>query len=125
MHDVSVAQAVAEAITKRLGGKAAKEIEIDLDVGHLRFHDPKQVKFWINEILKKEIGQGLRIKTNINVIKPGIKCKCGFKGMTDPVKTTEELAHHGVYEVKCPRCGSPDVEIEKGNECILRCVRIL
>lgn len=123
MHDVSVAQAVAEAVTKKLKGKPVKEIEIDLEVGQLRFHDPGQVKFWIKEILKKEIGENLKVKTSIRVIKPDIRCKCGFKGPAGSVKTTAELAHHGIYEMKCPKCGSQDVEIEKGNECLLRGVR--
>jgi Zn finger protein HypA/HybF involved in hydrogenase expression len=124
MHDVSVAQAVADAVLKKLKGKKIKGIEIDLDVGMLRFHDPEQVKFWIKEILRKEMGEGLDVRTSIKVIKPGIKCGCGFKGTTNSVETTEELAHHGVYEIKCPKCRSLDVEVKHGNECLIRSIRL-
>ena len=126
MHDISVAQAVVDGIIKKLGGKAktVKGIEIDLGVGQLRFHDPEQVKFWIDEILKKEIGPGLEVRTRIDVIEPGIRCKCGFKGPAGSVKTSDELAHHGIYEIKCPGCGSHDVEIVKGNDVFIKDVRL-
>jgi Zn finger protein HypA/HybF involved in hydrogenase expression len=123
MHDISVAQAVAEAILKRLGGKKAESIEIELGVGQLRFHDPEQVSFWINEILRKETGSDVKVRTSIEVIKPEISCGCGFKGAADPDGSSRELAHHGIHEMRCPSCGSPDAEIEHGDECVIRAVR--
>lgn len=124
MHDISVARAVADGIIKKLKGKAAKSIEIDLGVGQLRFHDTEQVSFWIIEILKKEYGSGLKVKTKIEVIEPSIECECGFVGPVGSVDTSDELAHHGIYDIVCPECGSNEIEIEKGNECLIREVRI-
>ena len=124
MHDISVAQAVADGIIQKLEGKTAKRIEIDLGVGKLRFHDTGQVSFWINEILKKEFGPGLKVKTTIEVIEPGISCECGFLGPAGSIEISDELAHHGIYEIECPKCGSHEIEIEKGNECLIREVRV-
>ena len=127
MHDISVAQAVADSITKKLKEKAreAKAIDIDLSVGRLRFHDPEKVRFWINEILNKENGPGLKVTTSIEVIEPSIKCQCGFEGTAGSIDTSEELAHHGIFEIECPECGSHEVEIQHGNEVSIRDVRIL
>ncbi len=120
MHDISVAQAVAEAVLKRLGGKKAGSIEIELGVGQLRFHDPEQVGFWIREILKKEIGKDVKVRTSIEVIKPELRCGCGFKGEAELEGGSHELAHHGVYEMRCPKCGSADAEVEHGDECVIK-----
>ena len=124
MHDVSVAQAVASEILKRAGGRKMREVEIDVSLGSLRFHDTGQVSFWLQEILRKDLGKGLLVKTNIDTIKPVIKCGCGFAGAVESAETAEELAHHGVFEMKCPRCGSGECEIEHGNECLVRRVKI-
>ena len=120
MHDISVAQAVTDAIIKSLKGKVPKELGIELEVGKLRFHDTEQVKFWIDEILRKEIGKGLRVNTSISVIEPSIRCECGYEGGAGDAHTDSELSHHGIFEIKCPKCGSPDTTIKNGKECQLR-----
>lgn len=120
MHDISAAQAVAEAILKSLKGKVPKRLDIELELGKLRFHDPEQVKFWIDEILRKEIGKDLVIKTSISVVEPVISCECGYEGGAGDSGTDSGLSHHGILEIRCPECGSPDNSIKNGNECNLR-----
>ena len=128
MHDISVAHAVTESIIKKLHKnkvkiKKIREIEIGLDLGLLRFHDTEQVRFWINGILKKELGNSVKVKTRFNIIEPVIKCRCGFEGSVNSIKTDEELAHHGIFEIKCPKCKSAEISLEKGNECVISGLR--
>lgn len=124
MHDMSVAQMVAEEIVSKLEGKKPKSIEIEMDVGTLRFHDTSQVEFWVNELLKKEFGNELKVKANIGVIEPMIKCDCGFEGKVYDVHTDDELAHHGIYDMKCPKCSSDEYELSQGNEVVLKKINV-
>jgi Zn finger protein HypA/HybF involved in hydrogenase expression len=124
MHDISVAKAVAGAIAAKIKRKKPKVIEIDLALGFLRFHDPEQVRFWIEEMLKEELGRDLKVNTSISVIEPEIACVCGFRGKPERIETEEGLSHHGIFEMHCPRCGSHDVDAEHGSECLLRSVKI-
>jgi len=126
MHDMSVAQSVCGEIIPRLKKKKPSRISIEMEVGELRFHSTEQVEFWIKEIMKKEVGEGIEIKVSIEKVEPEIKCRCGFQGKVDHehVHTTEELSHHGVFEMKCPKCGSEDYEIVKGNDVLLKNVKI-
>lgn len=107
----------------RLQGNDIGRVMIELQVGELRFHDPEQVRFWISEMLRQQIGSDLSVKTSIRVIKPELRCKCGFSGPADIAEADHELAHHGVYDPECPKCGSADCEIEHGNECQIKSVR--
>lgn len=120
MHDISTAQAVADAIMKSLKGKVPGKLDIELELGKLRFHDPEQVKFWIDEMLRKEMGKDLEINTSISVIDPVITCGCGYEGRAGDDNTESGLSHHGILEIKCPECGSSDNSIKNGNECNLR-----
>ncbi len=122
MHDVSEAQALADAILKAIEGRKPGEIEVDVSLGALRLVSPKEVEFWLKEILRKSLGDGLKVKANITIVNPEIKCKCGFKGEA-VFKTSEETAHFGIYEMKCLECGSEDYEIVKGRECTLLGIR--
>ncbi len=124
MHDISVAQAVSADIIEKLRGRKPKKIEIFMEVGKLRFHDTSQVEFWLNELLKKEFGEKLAVKADIKIIEPKIKCRCGFQGSVESVRTDEDSAHHGVYVMNCPKCNSDDYELVSGNECNVKDVRV-
>ena len=126
MHDISVAQAVAGEITEKIRARKGRPrlIDISMEVGKLRFHDTSQVEFWLNEILKKEFGEGLEVKADIKVIEPSIKCVCGYEGSVESVHADHDSAHHGVYVMKCPKCGSDDYELSSGNECRIIDVRV-
>ncbi len=121
---MSVAQAVSEGIIEKLKGKRPKKIDIKMEVGKLRFHNTDQVEFWLNEILRKEFGDQLSVKADIKVIEPTIKCSCGYNGSVEDVHTDEEGSHHGIYEMKCPKCGSDEYELASGNECNIISVNV-
>ncbi len=124
MHDMSVAQMVAEEVTEKLAGKSPKSIEIEMDVGALRFHDTSQVDFWIKELLQKEFGRKLKVKTSIGTLDAKIKCGCGFRGKVYDVEADDELSHHGIYDMKCPSCGSDEYDLVQGNEVLLKRINV-
>lgn len=121
MHDMSVAYSVSEEVKQKLEGKSPKKIDIVMSVGSLRFHDTSQVDFWIRELLQQEFGKALEVKTNIGTIEAEIKCDCGFLGKVYDVHVDDDLAHNGIFDLKCPKCSSPDeYSLIQGNEIVLK-----
>ena len=115
MHDVSVSEAAAREIVRRIGSRKVSEIDVTLELGALRFHDHRQVRFWIRELVRKELG-GVRVRTAIREIKPEVSCACGFSGPLGDIERDDADAHHGICSIACPACGIMEVTIEKGNE---------
>jgi Zn finger protein HypA/HybF involved in hydrogenase expression len=116
MHDFSTAQAFADAITKKVKSKKLKEMQVFIAIGALLGLNPGQVEFWLLEMLKKKFGDKVDIRIFTEVIQPEIKCKCGFAGAVESFEAGHDMAHHGVFEMKCPKCGAEDYEIVKGRE---------
>ena len=114
---MSVAKAVTDAVKKKLGGNVPKKVKVFLEVGRLRFHDTEQVDFWIGEMIRNEIDEGIDVATDITVVDPIIVCGCGYAGSMPTDDDAAELAHHGILEMKCPSCGSTDTTVKNGNEC--------
>ncbi|HDD46569.1 MAG TPA: hypothetical protein ENG42_03765 [Candidatus Aenigmarchaeota archaeon] len=121
MHDISAAQIIAEEVIKKIKGKDIKKIEISVVLGLLRYHNIENVKFYIEEILKKELGD-LEIKIDIHIAKPKIECECGFKGSLEHVKDSQ-LFHYGIHDISCPACNSNKIKINGGNECLIKRIR--
>ena len=112
---MSVADAAAREIVRRIGSRKVSEIDVTLELGALRFHDPRQVRFWIRELVRKELS-GVRIRTTIREIKPEVSCACGFRGPLGDIERDDADAHHGICSIACPGCGSTEILLEKGNE---------
>ena len=118
MHDMSVADAASREIVRRIGNRKVSEIDVTLELGSLRFHDPRQVRFWIRELVRKELGD-VRVRTAIREIRPEVSCTCGFRGALADHERDDEAAHHGTHLFACPACGSAEISIEKGNEFVI------
>ena len=119
MHDIAIIQGILEAVAEEAKGKKPKEISLDIGIGVLKQVNSANAKFWLEELLKKEFGAGLRAKIKVKEIFPEIKCKCGFSGKVLDFKATHEMAHFGNFEMHCPKCKGHDFEIEKGNEVLI------
>lgn len=125
MHDMSVAQMVAEEVISKLEGKKKpKVIGIEMDVGSLRFHDTSEVEFWIRELLRQEFGKRLKVKADIKKLDSKIRCECGYEGDADESQNDHELMHQGVFTMKCPECDSDGYEIIQGNEVVLKKINV-
>jgi Zn finger protein HypA/HybF involved in hydrogenase expression len=124
MHDMSVAQMVAEEVISKLEGKKPKGIGVEMDVGSLRFHDTAEVEFWIREMLRQHFGRRLRVSADIRKLDARIKCECGYEGDIDESQNDHELLHQGIFTMKCPECDSENYEIVQGNEVLLKKINV-
>lgn len=125
MHDMSVAQMVAEEVISKLEGrKKPKSINIEMDVGSLRFHDTTEVEFWTRELLQQHFGKKLKVSADIKKLDSKIRCECGYEGDADESQNDHDLMHQGIFTMKCPKCSSEDYEIVQGNEVVLKKINV-
>ncbi|MFA4855450.1 MAG: hydrogenase/urease maturation nickel metallochaperone HypA [archaeon] len=120
MHDIAIIQGILDAVLERAKGRNLKLIELDIEIGALKFVEPENARFWLKEMLKKEFGPKLRAKISIKTIEPEIKCKCGFQGNAKEVHATHDMVHAGIFEMHCPKCNGHDFETVKGKEVLIR-----
>lgn len=117
MHELSLASGVVEYL-KRLAGEhgMARICEIHLEIGDMAHVDPRQLRYSLAMVSKGTVAEGAKVCIRRRkVVLKCLKCGCvsGFKLM-------ESLND---FELKCPRCKSLDVEIDKGRELMLTRVR--
>jgi Zn finger protein HypA/HybF involved in hydrogenase expression len=120
MHDIALVQGILGAVLEKLKGKKPREISLRIAIGALKHVHDDNVKFWLTEMLRKEFGESLKVKIAIETIHPAIKCGCGFNGTVKNFTVTHDMAHFGLWEMKCPKCASKDFELLGGNEVLLK-----
>ncbi len=123
MHDVALMQGIVDVVLEKVKGRGVKEIELDIAIGALKHVHGENVKFWLQEMLKKELGNDLKVKLHLETTLPEIKCGCGFRGKVQNFRVTHDMAHMGVFEMHCPKCGSADYELIKGNDCFIKGIK--
>ena len=123
MHDIALMQSIADAVTEKLKGEKVKEIKLGIAIGALRFVEAEHAKFWLQQLLRKQFGDKLKTKISVETVKPEIKCARGFQGAVEKFNATHEMAHAGIFEIRCPKCGSKEAEIVKGKECLIEELR--
>lgn len=122
MHEMSVAQGVAEAVLRGARREGAvKIIRINLEVGQLTFLNPEQVIFWLKELFKNTEAEEAEIIHKI--IPARVRCsKCGYEG---PLQVKEDpLFHQALPVFACPKCERGSLEILEGRDCIVRDIEI-
>ena len=120
MHDIAIIQGILDAVLEHAKGKAVKEIELGVEIGTLKFVEPENAKFWLEEMLKKEFGPNLKTEISIKIIPPKIKCSCGFEGSVEKVHATHDMMHAGLFEMHCPKCHGKDYEITGGEQVLIK-----
>jgi len=120
MHDIAIIQGILDAVLKHAKDKNLEEIELDVEIGALKFVDPENAKFWLEEMLKKELGPKLKTKILIKTISPAIKCSCGFEGIVEKLHATHDMMHAGLFEMHCPKCNSKEYEIIGGEQVLIK-----
>lgn len=113
MHELSLATSVVDYAQKVAGENGLSKIcELHLEVGDMTHIDPWQLRYCISMVMKGTAVEGAKIR--IKRRKVSLKCKaCGRVSSLKLVKSI------GDFELKCPRCGSQEVEIDKGRELTL------
>jgi hydrogenase nickel incorporation protein HypA/HybF len=113
MHELALATSVVEYI-QRVAGEhdLAKICEFHLEVGDMTHIDPWQLKYCLSMVSKGTIAEGAKIR----IKRRKVVLKCRSCGRVSGLKLVESIAD---FELKCPRCKSLDVGIDKGRELTL------
>jgi len=121
MHEWALAEAVASAVLDMVDKEGLKTVSaINLEVGELQQIDLGIFRFALSELFSGKLKDA---RIHITKTRASLKCrKCGHKWTFRKVGLDEsereaihfvpEIAH--VY-VKCPNCGNPDFEVERGR----------
>jgi len=109
--------------------KVAKEnnvkkiLEINIEVGQLTFLNPDQLKFALKILSEDTIAQDAKIR--IEIIQPEIRCNsCKYAGKIS-YNGPESHTIYPIIFLKCPKCGSTDVEIIRGKECNIKNIKAI
>jgi len=104
--------------------------EVTIEIGALALVDIESLKFALEVISRGSRLEGARFR--IEVKPPRFRCKsCGYEwsieaeNLDDDVKLYLHFAPDKVYEMlRCPRCGSRDVEVLEGLDIKLKSIKL-
>jgi len=121
MHDLTMARSIVDTVLEAAKDEGGEEVlEIDLVIGELTLLSPDQMEFWVREMLRGTIGEGAEVR--IEQRGPQVRCKgCGYEG--DVEVSDNPIYHLMAFTPTCPRCGSTELEVVAGNECMIRNIR--
>ncbi len=114
MHEISMSEKALSIMLEKAKKNKIKKIKIAyLIIGSLTLLNHEQVKFWLKELSKGTIAEGLDVK--IKKQEPEISCReCRYTG---ELKVRENVIDHFFVPVfTCPECKSAEIDIRKGNE---------
>ncbi len=120
MHEFSTVKNIVDKVTEIALKEGAKEItRLEIELGELTLLEEEQMRFWL-EIMISQTDLGKNAEIVLNKVYGVIYCnKCNYKGSLD----TTGMEH--LYPIlKCPRCDSHDLEIIKGNDCMIKSLEI-
>ena len=126
MHEWALAESILTAAVEVANKEKLKKItKIEITIGELQQIEQDIFKFVLDGIIKEQSGKLKDVKIQIKIEASSLKCKsCGttwsFKEMQKKLNEDESEAIHFIPEVafvhaRCPKCKSPDFEIEKGR----------
>lgn len=123
MHEVQMAQAIAECILKESAKqKAVKVLKAEIELGVLSFLNPEQVEFWLKLSLEKTPADGAELE--IKTVEAEILCQdCRYRGKLE--MKDDPLFHYSLPLLSCPQCNSGKISIEKGRECMVKRIELL
>lgn len=117
MHELSLAFSVVDYLQRLAGEQGMARIcEIHLEIGDMAHVDPRQLRYSLTMVSRGTVAEGAKVR----IRRRRVALKCQRCGKVGGFKLMESLAD---FELKCPHCGSPDVEIDKGRELMLTRVK--
>ncbi len=142
MHEWSLASSIVLTTKKIAEEKKVQVKGVDIVVGELSQIDLEILRDALNTLFKEELGWDVDVR--IEVEKAKLKCNtCGYEfGFNEVWKQIREIfcqdlepgeecenPIHYVPElassfIKCPKCGSPDLEIISGRGVWIKSIRV-
>ncbi len=117
MHELSLALNVVDFLVKLAHDQGLCRITAAfIEVGEMTHIDPRQLKFSLKMASEGTPAEGCKFY----VKKGRASIKCNGCGNSTVLHAKDMIAQ---YELKCPKCGGLDVEIEKGRELVLKRVK--
>ncbi len=122
MHEYSISAEIVKTVLEAAENNRGKKVlSVHLEIGELALLNVEQVKFWIDELFKGTVAEGAKVR--VRKIKAEIECTaCGYRGAT--TSDLKNTPNH-LTLLSCPACGSFQIEIKKGRECLLRRIQAI
>lgn len=134
MHEWALAESV---ITTALEAAEKEQLdsitEIIIDIGELQQIEQELFSFAVNDIMKTYSPKLKNTKITVNIQHSTLRCKhCDstwtFKDIEKNLNEDEAESVHFLPEVavvhsRCPKCNSPDFEIEAGRGVTIRSIK--
>jgi hydrogenase nickel incorporation protein HypA/HybF len=120
MHEYSISSGIVRAVLDEAKKNNSRRVlSIQLEIGELVFHNIEQLTFWIRELFKGSVAEGAKVR--VKMIEARMQCEtCGYHGKGIP-----EGYDHFLYLAPCPECGSLQIKLLKGDECILKRIQMV
>lgn len=117
MHEFSISSEIVKTVLENVERNEGKKVlSLQLEIGELSLLNVEQVVSWVKELFKGTVAE--RAEVRVKKIKATIQCKaCGYKGGVNP-EEKDVFQHLAFYH--CPECGSFEIAVKKGRECLLR-----
>jgi len=126
MHEWALAESILIAALEAAEKEKLKKItEIHIAIGELQQIEQDVFQFALDQIVEQQKDKLENVKIKIKTEKSTLKCKScentwKFSDMQKKINEDEAEAIHFIPEVtfvhtRCPKCGSPDFEIEAGR----------
>jgi hydrogenase nickel incorporation protein HypA/HybF len=114
LHELSIAsqiwESVARAARQHGGGRV---LSIKLELGELNLIEEEQLRFWIEELGKRDGSPGVRLE--ITPVKGRVRCnECEAEG--EPGLPGGSADHFIPLAMSCGGCGSRNVVVAGGRE---------
>jgi len=117
MHEFSISSEIVRTVLDTAEQNEGKKVlSVQLEIGELALLNVEQVTFWIQQLFKGSVAEGAKVK--VKMIKAHIKCEsCKYTG---GIKSDHQDSFQHFIPYTCPKCGSFQIKVEKGKECVLK-----
>ena len=122
MHEFSISSEIVRTVLDTAEKNHGKKVlSVQLEIGELTHLNWEQVVFWVHELFKGSVAEGAKV--TLKAVKARISCNaCGYHGR--PLSGQEDFMKP-VTQYSCPKCGSFEIKIEKGQECLLKRIQAI
>lgn len=127
MHELSTTKSILDTVLSvAKEHHAGKVLEVNLEIGDLTFLNMDQIKFWFEILSEDTIVKGAVL--NINKVPIKVKClDCSYEGETGyfgEEMHSLELLSNFIPPLKCKHCGSINISVTSGKECMIKNIKL-